>query len=648
MLDILRLVIGKKQNPFNPEAFRSIALVAFLAWVGLGADGLSSSCYGPEVAYLALGSHTHLALFVALATAVTVFIISLGYNQVVELFPSGGGGYKVATQLLGSYAGLISGSALIIDYVLTIAVSIASGVDALFSFLPEKWLYWRETVEISFVLTLTLLNLRGMKESIRTLLPIFMAFILSHVFLILYGIFAHRYGLQHLTYHAVKETHSLAAIWGWMAVIGLMLHSYSLGGGTYTGLEAVSNNVNRLVEPRIRTGKITMAYMAVSLSFMAAGIMLMYLLWDATPQIGKTLNAVVFSQILGSSPLGHAALIFVLITEAGILLVAANTGFLAGPMVLANMAVDHWVPKRFRNLSSRLVTQNGILFFGFAASVILLFTHGKLELLVVLYSINVFITFSLCLLGLCVYWLTHRNRASAHWIWRLIFSGLGFIVTSSILIVTVMVKFTEGGWITVVITGLVIISCLLIRRHYRFIAQKLKSFEQDLLPPIERRIQNPPQLKPQENTAVFFIGEQRSLAMHTLLWALRMFPNHFKNIIFISGGAVDIQSFSGQKQLKTMQRKVTRSLNYFVRYCRMHGIASTSFAGYGTDITEELSELARKVSEEFPNAIFFASRIIFEQDHWFVRWLHNETAITLQRRLHSMGRQLIILPMKIS
>ena len=115
---------------------KHIALIAFFAWVGLGADGLSSSCYGPEEAFLALGAHTHLGLYLAMATAVTVFIISLAYNQVIELFPNGGGGYKVATNLIGPYAGLVSGAALIVDYVLTIAISVASGADALFSLLP--------------------------------------------------------------------------------------------------------------------------------------------------------------------------------------------------------------------------------------------------------------------------------------------------------------------------------------------------------------------------------------------------------------------------------------------------------------------------------------------------------------------------------
>src|SRR5688572_18908116 len=139
-MKIKEWLIGAPLNPLGPNMLRHVSLVAFLAWVGLGADGLSSSCYGPEEAYLALGQNTHLALYIAIATALTVFIIAMAYNQVIALFPSGGGGYKVATELLGPHIGLISGVALAIDYVLTIAVSIASGMDALFSLLPSSFL----------------------------------------------------------------------------------------------------------------------------------------------------------------------------------------------------------------------------------------------------------------------------------------------------------------------------------------------------------------------------------------------------------------------------------------------------------------------------------------------------------------------------
>src|SRR5215472_17459740 len=211
-------LLGKPLDPFSGDTRKHVALVAFLAWVGLGADGLSSACYGPEEAFLALGQHTPLSLYLAAMTAITVFVIAVAYNQVIELFPSGGGGYKVATALLGPRAGLVSGSALVVDYVLTIAISVASGVDALFSLLPP---YLGEIkLDVAIVLTglLLYLNLRGMKESIKFLLPIFLGFVVTHALLIGYGTLAHGASLPAMVGRTVRDSSALAHDVGWVAV----------------------------------------------------------------------------------------------------------------------------------------------------------------------------------------------------------------------------------------------------------------------------------------------------------------------------------------------------------------------------------------------------------------------------------------------
>src|SRR5215208_2472608 len=158
------LVFGKPKDPLDPKVFHQISLVAFLAWVGLGADGLSSSAYGPEEAYLALGQHFYLALPLAILTAGTVFLISTSYSQIIELFPTGGGGYLVATKLLAPRSGLVSGSALVVDYMLTITISIASSADALFSFLPARLAAYKFAVEILLIFALIFLNLCGVRE----------------------------------------------------------------------------------------------------------------------------------------------------------------------------------------------------------------------------------------------------------------------------------------------------------------------------------------------------------------------------------------------------------------------------------------------------------------------------------------------------
>ncbi len=644
-------ILGKSLDPLKPDTRHSIVLIAFLAWIGLGADGLSSACYGPEEAFLALGIHAHLGIYLALATAFTVFVIALAYNQVIELFPSGGGGYKVASKLLGPHAGLVSGAALIVDYVLTIAISIASGADALFSLMPAHLLSYKFGVEAMLLLVLIFLNLRGMKESIKVLLPIFLGFFLSHLALIAYGIYAHIDALPQLVPDTLNETSNLIRETGWMFVASMFLRAYSLGGGTYTGIEAVSNNVNMLAEPRVRTGKLTMLYMATSLAFTAGGIILLYLLWNAQHQEGQTLNAVTFSSIIATLHMpdwaAHASLIVVLVLEAGLLLVAANTGFLGGPAVMANMSTDAWVPRQFGQLSSRLVTQNGILLMGIAAMFILWWSHGSVALLVVLYSINVFLTFSLSLLGLSVHWWRDR-RSVKGWKRKIALSLTGLTVTSGILLVTTFEKFLEGGWVTLLITGLVVGLCLLIHKHYAETKKKLREVEKLFAQSIKAGDCQQKKLDPALPTAIFLVDDNRGVGIHTILWVMRLFPDHFRNYVFLSIGEVDTQNFDSDATIRSMKFKTENTLCYYASFCENQGMQATWMMRYGTDPVEELDQLTQQASEEYPNSVCFAATLVFPNDNLLIRWLHNQTAINLQRRMHRRGQQMVILPMKIS
>jgi len=195
------LLFGRARSLGDKNLFHKVSLIALFAWVGLGADGLSSSCYGPEETFKALGSSTHLSLFVALACVITIVAICASYSQIISLFPSGGGGYLVASKLLSPGWGVFSGCALLIDYVLTVTISVAAGGDALFSLVPDSWLNWSLVVvphllvltwkllfEIGAVVLLTLLNLRGVKESVLVWVPIFFVFVLTHAFVIIYAI----------------------------------------------------------------------------------------------------------------------------------------------------------------------------------------------------------------------------------------------------------------------------------------------------------------------------------------------------------------------------------------------------------------------------------------------------------------------------
>lgn len=646
-----RLILGKKLDPFDPKTRQHIVLVAFLAWIGLGADGLSSSCYGPEEAFLALGEYRHIALFLAVATALTVFIISLAYNQVIELFPSGGGGYKAATQLIGPRAGLISGSALIVDYVLTIAISVASGMDALFSLLSSDALSYKLLTEIGVIILLIVLNLRGMKESIMVLAPIFLGFFLTHVFLIVYGIQFHSEGLLTLADDTWAETARLSQESGWMFTVALFLRAYSVGAGTYTGIEAVSNNINMLAEPRVRTGHWTMAYMALSLAFTAGGIILLYLLWNAQHTPGQTLNAVTFRAILESLPWSAdsagTALWVVLLLEAGLLLVAANTGFLGGPSVLAAMAADRWVPRQFRQLSSRMVTQNGVLVMGLAALAVLLLTRGQVGVLVVLYSINVFLTFSLSLFGLTGHWWEQR-RFRLDWKLKFFVALVGFVVCVSILMVILFEKFMLGGWVTVLITSGVAGICLLIHRHYEGVHRQMQRVDQvyAVRPDWDEELKALP-ARPELETAVLLVGNSRGAGMQALRWVLDNFPGRFGNFAFVSVGEVDKEAFNSERTLKSLRARIENSLNYFTSFCASRGLATRTYQGYGGDPLGELMALLPQVFADFPKCTVFASKLVFGHETLATRWLHNQMPLAVQQKLAAEGRSMIVVPLHV-
>jgi amino acid transporter len=284
---ILHSIIGPPRNIKDPSLYHKLALIPLLAWIGLGADGLSSASYGPEEAFKTLGRHTYLAVFLALGTALTVFIISYAYSRIIEYFPSGGGGYIVASHTLGEKSGVVSGSALLVDYMLTITVSIVSCGDAIFSFFPATFQQYKIPFDLAAILLLVVLNLRGVKESVTFLAPIFVVFIVTHAVLIGYGVLSHVPQIGPVSREIQTDFRAGLVSLGGSGMLLLFLRAFSMGGGTYTGIEAVSNGLQILREPRVQTGKRTMVYMSTSLAFTAGGILLCYLLTVSSRQRGE-------------------------------------------------------------------------------------------------------------------------------------------------------------------------------------------------------------------------------------------------------------------------------------------------------------------------------------------------------------------------
>jgi len=643
------LITGPPKNIRDPRLFHSLSLVAFLAWVGLGSDGLSSSCYGPEEAFLALGQHQYLAVFLALMTALTVFVIAASYSQTIDLFPSGGGGYLVASSLLGPYPGVVSGAALVVDYVLTISISIASGADAIFSFLPTPWLRWKLMVCLFVVLMMIAMNLRGVKESVLSLLPIFLAFVLMHIWLVGYALLSRGAQLPGVFHQAFAQAHTTAQSVGWIALLAVFFRAYSMGGGTYTGIEAVSNGLPILREPKTVTGKHTMLYMAFSLAFIAGGILLCYLLENVRAVEGQTLNAVLFERIAAQWPLGRAIITFTLLTEGALLFVAAQTGFIDGPRVLATMAHDKWMPRRLAHLSLRLVTADGVLAMGIGAALILIGTRARVDALVVLYAINVFVTFTLSQLGMTVHWWRVRG-SERNWIRKIMVNGIGTLMTAAILILTLTLKFDEGGWVTVLITGALIGLCLLVKRHYAKVAQAVEELEKQIGPEtLKAQPAIAPPRDPDALTAVLLVKGFDGLGLATLIRIQQLFPNEFHNIVFVCIGEVDSSMLKSHEDIEAFENKIAEDIRRYYDYAAQLGLHPETRTAIGAEPLRELQKISLAIADTFPRVVFFAGKLVWDTavEGFLSRFLHNHTALELQAWLQLYGYSVVILPIRV-
>jgi amino acid transporter len=651
------LIIGGARSVEDPELFKKMSLVALLAWVGLGADGLTSSAYGPEEAFLALGARVPLGIFVAAATAITIFIIAASYSQIVEVFPGGGGGYLVASKLLTPGLGMASGCALLVDYVLTISLSIAAGADALFSSLPAYLQPYKLVTAAAAILLLMVLNLRGVRESVMSLTPIFLLFLITHVVAIVYPLVVHLPRLGDYAARTVTEVNVGVSGLGTLGVVFLILRAYSMGAGTFTGIEAVSNAMPILREPRVATAKKTMRYMAVSLAFMAAGLMVGYILYDVKSEAGRTLNATLFNRIIeGWGPLGPLFVTVTLLSEAVFLFAAAQTGFLSAPRVLSYMSMDRWFPQQFSLLSERFVIKNGLALTGIAALLTLILTGGSVRFMVVLYSINVFITFTLSQLGMVRHWLRSRGDNPA-WRKKIAVNGVGLVLTLFILVSMIVLKFGDGGWITIFVTGALMLVAVSINNFYRRTQKQLTHLD-GLVQVVEAtRTENHrgtagrrrrPRYNAKARTAVILVSGFNGMGLHPLFNVVRLFGKGVKNFFFIQAGIIDAESFKGKDELERLESHVQESLDKYVDYVRNQGFYARGLPLVATDVVDGISSLALEVFREHPNSIFFGGRIVFREETILTRMLYNYVTFAVQRRLHQNGIPFVIVPVPVS
>ena len=291
--------------------------------------------------------------------------------------------------------------------------------------------------------------------------------------------------------------------------------------------------------------------------------------------------------------------------------------------------------------------KNGILFMAVAAIITLLITGGSVHILVVLYSINVFITFSMSLLGLTIYWFRHRRR-KPRWKSKLLVATIGFVVCFAILIITILEKFYEGGWVTLIITSIFVAIGLAIKKLYTNFKEKLAKTEsqfcdyENIAPTVEAQL-----VDRGAPTAAIIVDQTFGSGMNCLLEIKKLFPGIFKNFIFVTVGEVDSNTFREEKKWRDMRRKTKSILRKYRNYCNSNGRFAKAYVGYSADVVEKFAQLTDRVNKDYPNAVFFGTKFISDNENIFTQFLYNHMAYIMQRRLHTKGVNMVILPMKI-
>ena len=437
----------------------------------LSSDALSSIAYGPEQVVLVLVSVSAGAIWWSLPIGIVVLILlaslTISYRQVIHAYPQGGGAYMVTTENLSPKAGLVSGGSLLVDYMLTVAVSVSSGADAITSAIPALHPY-NLHISIVLVLILMLMNLRGLRESaVSLMIPVYL-FIASTVFLIGFGLL--QLLLGNLSYHATAPIgKSISGV-----SLVLLLRAFTSGSASLTGVEAISNSVPFFKTPKAENAAKTLAIMAAILGFMFAGITFLNYWIGIVPVKGVTTLAQMAQAILGNSPIGQLLFYIFQLSTALILAVAANTGFSAFPMLSYNMAKNKYMPHMYMEKGARLGYSNGILTLAIGAILLLLIFNGNTERLIPLYTIGVFVPFALSQTGMVVHW---RKQYGQHFLKYSVANILGAAICYTIVAILLLFRLRDiWPFFPIIIVLLWIF--LSIKNHYNKVAKQLRLNEE--------------------------------------------------------------------------------------------------------------------------------------------------------------------------
>ena len=470
--DLWHWIIGR---PLKSQEAHSERISAPEGLAALSLDALTSVAYGPEAIALVLvgaglsGMGSLLPITVAIVGLLVLLVLS--YSQVIEAYPNGGGAYAVSRENLGSAASLVAAAALIVDYVLTVAVSAAAGIASLTSAFPAL-LPWSLPLSLLVVALITVLNLRGVGESARAfLLPtvVFIGGILATIVI----------GLTHARPVAVSHNPIAASPLEVLGVL-LILKAFAAGCTALTGVEAIANGVPLFREPRIRRAKATMRLLGIALASMLLGLALLAQQYHLVPRDNVTLLSQVMTGAVGYSWLYYTTSIAVTMALG----LAANTSFGSLPLLASVLARDHYLPHSFSIRGDRLVFETGIWVLAFAAALLLVSTDANTQSLIPLFAIGVFTGFTLSQAGMVRRW---ARRRPAGWRLRAGLNGLGAVATGLATLIFVYSKFGEGAWVVVVAIPLLIWMFRAVSRYYRVVGAELHSGAPDALPAVVAR-----------------------------------------------------------------------------------------------------------------------------------------------------------------
>jgi amino acid transporter len=453
-----RIILGQ---PLATAAERHERLGKISGLAVFSSDALSSVAYGTEeILWILVTAGTAaltLGLPIMAAIVVLVVIVASSYWQTIHAYPSGGGAYIVAKDNLGTLPGLVAGAALLLDYILTVAVSTAAGVAAITSAFPVLY-PWRVPLCAFSVIGVTIANLRGLRESGRLFTIPTYWFIGSMLLLILAGLWRVLSGtVQPLPAEPLTATHTLT--------IFLILRAFSSGCATLTGIEAVSNGIPAFRQPEPRNASITLAWMAGILGGTSVGMAFLAHVYGAIPRETDTVVSMLARGIFGKSLLYFN----IQAATALILFLAVNTSFQDFPRLSSILAKDGFMPRQMANRGDRLVFSNGILILAAVSIVLLIMFEGSVNALIPLYAVGVFLSFTLSQAGMVRHWLKEAHPAPHH----ILLNGLGALSTGVVLLVIASTKFTHGAWMVIVLIPVIVLGFVRIHRHYQLVAERL-------------------------------------------------------------------------------------------------------------------------------------------------------------------------------